>query len=186
MHHPNAECERLHRELKAAQRKHRQWKRKAVEAQASAAAWRGKASRLEAQYNDALRQARALKRQRQAQERELPDVRDQYGNPAPKDLVMLQWSDWEDLVGPQVDRIEPALARLMAARWYEPTWPSMGHAGAGYLLASLAEIDPQGERDDPTDPSEWGLAPYDTQRCQLFLIDRPLKRWSKEDGFYHA
>jgi len=110
---------------------------------------------------------------------------DQYGNPVPEDLVMLQWSDWKDLIGPQRNRIERDLARLMLARWYEQD-PPPDSTGRYWIMASLKEIDPQRELDDPTNPSEWGLAPYDTNRCRLMLIDQPLKRWSKEDGFYHA
>ena len=92
------------------------------------------------------------------------DLLDQYGNKIPFDLYLLP--DVDELDYSQIDQV-------MNARWYEIR--SGLHA---FLFASNEEIGGLGKASiDDLNP---GLVD------DVLYVDRPLKRWSVEDGFYHA
>lgn len=88
---------------------------------------------------------------------------DQYGNKIPSDLVALTRG---------IDRFnEEELKIICNARWYE-----VYHSYGRGLAVSFSEI--QGIIDNP---DSLGGVPI-----KILLIDDVLKRWSIEDGFYHA
>ena len=92
------------------------------------------------------------------------DLLDQYGNKIPFDLYLLP--DVDELDYSQIDQV-------MNARWYEIR--SGLHT---FILASNEEIVGLGITSiDDLNP---GLVD------DVLYVDRPLKRWSVEDGFYHA
>jgi hypothetical protein len=85
-------------------------------------------------------------------------MRDQYGNDVPTDLVVLPTH-----LGLQDTKV------VMSANWYEAN---------GILMASYKAIYGLSE----SDPLEPGVLPTD----QILYVAHALKRYSKEDGFYHA
>lgn len=87
---------------------------------------------------------------------------DQYDRPVPDDLVLLP--------DPSPGAEEAELAILMNADWYEAD---------GVLLVSGAAIDWMGS----ADPLDAGV---DLRKVDAALVDDALKRYSPEDGFYHA
>lgn len=84
---------------------------------------------------------------------------DQHGQPIPDDLVVLP--DFKTL-------FHKAISVVLDARWYE--------ANGCLLMASVSEIEGLSE----IDPG------IDLAAAEIMFIDEPLKRWSQEDGFYHA
>ena len=98
---------------------------------------------------------------------------DQYGNPVPDDLVML------DLA---VDELDDAqLAAVDRLDWYQPACNPRSIVVSGSALYDAMQGTGFGPI-DTTDPEEYG--------CQVRLgvqyIASSLHRWSDEDGFYHA
>jgi len=96
--------------------------------------------------------------------RESEDImNDQYGNKVPDDLIALECG---------LDRFDDDEVKIIVdAQWYEVT-----HSHGQDLAVSFSEI--QGIID-----SDYPLG--DTP-IEIMLIDDCLKRWSIEDGFYHA
>jgi hypothetical protein len=91
-------------------------------------------------------------------------MKDQHDNEVPDDLVVLD-------VLPQ-ELHEHDLRRVIKARWYQPEGRS------DVILVSFAE---SGENFE-TDPLDCGV---DLKGGVLYIADS-LKRWSEDDGFYHA
>lgn len=83
---------------------------------------------------------------------------DQNGNPIPLDLVTVP--------------IPHSLSHdaVMAADWYD---------AGGVLLVSAGAIDCASEND----PVDSGI---DLAAVRVYKVDDCLKRWSSEDGYYHA
>ena len=91
----------------------------------------------------------------------ITEIMDQYGEQVPDDLVVLP--------DPQMLG-EDEIKKVMDAPWYE---------AEGILMASAKAIDGLSE----FDPKDAGI---DLEETEVSAIDDPLKRYSKEDGFYHA
>ena len=91
-------------------------------------------------------------------------LKDQYGNKVPNDLVIL--------CGPYGHWTEETLKKVVNAKWYEAD---------GLLCVSAAEVD-EPDIDEPVSYAGIRL----TKRTKIDKIPHPLKRWSIEDGFYHA
>lgn len=90
--------------------------------------------------------------------------RDQYGRPIPDDLVLLptsgdNWWLWDD-----------EIETVLRVDWYEAN---------DVLLASAKALNGLSE-DDPID------AGVDLNRVEVCRVADCLKRYSPEDGFYHA
>jgi len=90
-------------------------------------------------------------------------MNDQYGNKVPDDLIALE----RGLDGFTDEEIKI----IVNARWYE-----VYHSHGEDLAVSLSEI--QGIID--------GNYPLGDTPIEILLINDVLKRWSIEDGFYHA
>ena len=101
---------------------------------------------------------------------------DQYGQPVPKDLVVLQFGfdpDPEKVI--HGDPVDPADVKIiMAANWYEV------EGREGLILASYLDIGGLSE----LNPADCGIGLEDSP--QINRVADPLKRYSLEDGFYHA
>jgi len=91
-------------------------------------------------------------------------LKDQYGDRVPDDLVVLG--------GRPQDYGEGSLRLIERANWYEAD---------GVILVSAREVNYASE----TDPLD---ADVDLSKpgVEIFRIADALKRWSEEDGFYHA
>lgn len=90
--------------------------------------------------------------------------KDQYDHPVPNDLVVLPCI--ETLHKKDIIKIEQAI-------WYEceeKPW---------VIMASAQEIDYLSE----VDPIDCDI---DIENCTVMQINDCLKRYSEEDGFYHA
>lgn len=89
---------------------------------------------------------------------------DQYGNEIPEELVVLD----NDISRYTDDEIQ----QIVQARWYETE-------------KRHCILIPQSEAPDwiETRPID---AEVDMKVDALYFIDDVLKRWSEEDGFYHA
>lgn len=98
--------------------------------------------------------------------------KDQYGKVVPNDLVLLPW-DVGSLSGSLRE-----IKIITRARWYEPGVPSFRP-----ILASAKELGRLSVLCD--DPLDAGLDVNDPQ-IEIWRVDDALKRWSEEDGFYHA
>jgi hypothetical protein len=110
-------------------------------------------------------------------------MRDQYGGIIPGDLVVLHFGsplepgtlpEDNPLIG--FDPVDPAdVDAVCAANWYEV------QGREGLILASYEEIGGRSE----LDPLDCGI---DLHRpgVRVRRIAGPLKRYSLEDGFYHA
>jgi hypothetical protein len=99
---------------------------------------------------------------------------DQYGQPVPKDLVVLQFGfapGDETIKGDAVDQADVKI--IMAANWYE------AEERPGLLLASYEAIEGRSE----IIPEDCGIL---LKNMQINRVADPLKRYSLEDGFYHA
>lgn len=93
-------------------------------------------------------------------------LKDQYGNDVPNDLVVLDDYLVTMLTKEQLDMVDKA-------DWYEVE-------NSDVILVSASAIDNLSE----TDPLDVGI---DLAKAEsIMLIDRPLHRYSSEDGFYHA
>lgn len=89
-------------------------------------------------------------------------LKDQYGGEVPSDLVVL----------PTYSQLLPnEVAAVFRARWYKCD---------GVLMASLRAIPGLSE----IDPEDCGVCL--DENSVIERIAAPLKRGSKEDGFYHA
>ena len=93
-------------------------------------------------------------------------LRDQYGDKVPNDLVL----------PPMMEAInDEQLKVIMAADWYEVE-------GKGYaILMSFRQIKGLSEA-DPLDAD----IDLSAKGIKVFRINECLKRYSDEDGFYHA
>lgn len=92
------------------------------------------------------------------------NLKDQYGNPVPDDLVVLSREKPQEFT-------ELGLTLMDAADWYEVD---------GILLVSAKAVQSFLE----VDPLDCGLKL--SQRSQVFAVHSCLHRWNEEDGFYHA
>ena len=91
----------------------------------------------------------------------------QYDQPIPDDLVVM----------PRIELLGDKEAQEVAALpWYEAEHPKVGRV----LLVSAKGID-YWEESDLEDATGVKLAD-----CQVSRVAEALKRWSWEDGFYHA
>ncbi len=103
-------------------------------------------------------------------------MNDQYGDPVPEDLVVLDWSYVENLP----KRLIPGFLKVVDnVPWYE-----IGHV----LCVSWAVIDKWQTAHkcifDPTELSDVGETLPETG--PIFLIQTVLHRYGPSDGFYHA
>lgn len=90
-------------------------------------------------------------------------MNDQYENKIPDDLIALECG---------LDRFtDDEIEIIVNARWYEVT-----HSYGQDLAVSFSEI--QGIID--------GDYPLGDTPIEILLVNDVLKRWSIEDGFYHA
>jgi hypothetical protein len=100
---------------------------------------------------------------------------DQYGQPVPKDLVVLPYGfspcPGKVVSGDPLPNHEVRI--IMAASWYEV------EGNPGLLLASYLAIGGLSE----LNPLDCGLT---LEGAQINRVADPLKRYSLEDGFYHA
>lgn len=92
-------------------------------------------------------------------------MKDNYGKTVPRDLVVLDWfpGDFSD----------EEIQGITQAKWYESNDPEFAH----WVLCSFKVC---GLENDPID---YG---FDLKKHGVSRIPHPLKRWSDEDGFYHA
>jgi hypothetical protein len=98
---------------------------------------------------------------------------DQYGNPVPDDLVML------DLA---VDELNDAqLAAVDRLDWYQPLSNPSTIVVGGSALEEAMRKSGFGQI-GTTDPEEYECK----VRLGVQYIAASLHRWSDEDGFYHA
>lgn len=99
----------------------------------------------------------------------LMEAKDQYGKPLPKDLVVLE--------ADPADFDEEQLERLAGIDWWDingiicVSFEQAEHVVPGMV----GEINPADAGIDLKDPD-----------IEVYRIDHALKRWSEEDGFYHA
>ena len=101
-------------------------------------------------------------------------MKDQYGQEIPADLVVLHFGFEPGDKPIQGDRLEPEEIEIICkARWYEVR-------DIPLVLASYEEIHGLSEMN----PLDYGIA--DTFETDICRIADPLKRYSWEDGFYHA
>ena len=91
-------------------------------------------------------------------------MKDQYGDDVPGDLVVLDNSEEHNVYG---------LEAIDVADWYEAST----HRGIILVSAKVTQTE--------TDPSDVGID-LAAPNLEIYLIDRPLHRYSVEDGFYHA
>ena len=102
-------------------------------------------------------------------------MKDQYGQPIPADLVVLPFgaASGEGVIG--FDPVDPEDVEIItAADWYEVAGQE------GLILASYEAINGFGSI-----PLDCGID-LTTPGIQISRIADPLKRYSLEDGFYHA
>jgi hypothetical protein len=102
-------------------------------------------------------------------------MKDQYGQEVPADLVVLHFGfePGESVI--RGDRLEPEEVDIISkANWYEVE-------DVPLILASYEAIDGLSE----LNPLDYGI---DLQAPEIKInrIADPLKRYSWEDGFYHA
>lgn len=101
-------------------------------------------------------------------------MRDQYGQPIPDDLVVLPFGFEPGETVIRGDQVEPEDVEVIArANWYEV------EGQEGLILASYLAIQGLSE----VNPLDCGLT---LAGAQINRIADPLKRYSLEDGFYHA
>ena len=101
-------------------------------------------------------------------------MEDQYGQEVPEDLVVLHFGfePGEGVI--HGDPLEPEEVEIISkARWYEVE-------DVPLVLASYEEIQGLSE----LDPLDYGI--NDLATATINRIADPLKRYSLEDGFYHA
>lgn len=104
----------------------------------------------------------------------MPTIRDQYGAEVPQDLVVIDFGFCpETLIN--FTREPEEVQTIYKADWYEL------EEYRGILLASAEQINFICE----TDPLDCGF-PENWQSLTFSRVADPLKRWSPEDGFYHA
>lgn len=102
-------------------------------------------------------------------------MKDQYGQEVPGDLVVLQFGFDPESPVVHGDPLEPEeVAIITAANWYEV------EGREGLILASYEAIEGLSE----LDPLDCGI--LDLAGAKINRIADPLKRYSPEDGFYHA
>jgi hypothetical protein len=102
-------------------------------------------------------------------------MKDQYGQEVPGDLVVLPFgaAPEDDVIG--FDPVDPEDVEIItAANWYEV------EGREGLILASYEAIGGLSE----LDPLDYGIP--DLAGAKINRIADPLKRYSWEDGFYHA
>ena len=94
-------------------------------------------------------------------------MKDQYNNPVPSDLVLLDNSLFDILSSDELQKVG-------ALDWYKPE-------KSNSIFVSAAAIDKCfDELYDFYGPEEFGL-----EKGNWLKIDACLHRWSHEDGFYH-
>ena len=102
-------------------------------------------------------------------------MKDQYEQEVPADLVVLHFGfdPGERVI--RGDYLEPEEVEVIsAARWYKVE-------DVPLILASFEEIEGLSE----LQPLDYGID-LDTPGLTINRIADPLKRYSREDGFYHA
>jgi len=104
------------------------------------------------------------------------NLKDQYGQDIPDDLVVLPFGIAPGDDANRVYPLKPETVEIyLKADWYEV------ENYEGLILASAKAVEYESE-DNPLDcgfPDNW-------QELPISRIADPLKRYSWEDGFYHA
>lgn len=102
-------------------------------------------------------------------------MKDQYGQEVPADLVVLHFGFEPGETVIRGDRLEPEEIEIISATaWYEVE-------GVPLILASYEAIEGLSE----LNPLDYGIDLKATG-IKINRIADPLKRYSLEDGFYHA
>jgi len=93
-------------------------------------------------------------------------MRDQYSNPIPKDLILLENTDEALHRGHEVERLP----------WYVVGTNRSIYVSDASVTALIGSHDflPIAE-----------VHPF-LRQGDVLLVDNPLKRWNLQDGFYHA
>lgn len=104
---------------------------------------------------------------------------DQYGYEVPNDLILLDWQYVDQLGDGKLDMEDVGVAnQLFELDWYEITTPT----GVKCLTVSWVAS----ENIIRGDPLELEDANIDPRYYTAELVDRPLRRYSEADGFFHA
>jgi hypothetical protein len=104
---------------------------------------------------------------------------DQYNNPIPTDLVILNLHDLEV----NLDRLTPKeVENILQINWYE-AWSeprnSMVFVSAQELQRVFKDVPAEDLINES--PGYFGL-----EKSDFLLINRPLKRFNSDDGFYSS